>query len=125
MKFNKRKRSGFTLIEIIIVVCIVGLLAAVAVVNFLPARDRAQLNSIVGNLRQVENAKDEWALINKKGTGATPGPTDIQPFLKNDTFPPASVVGETYNINAVGIPSDAITPVKLGTYLANGTISIP
>ncbi|MBI3415166.1 MAG: hypothetical protein HY043_07570 [Verrucomicrobia bacterium] len=106
-------------------VAIIGLLAAIAIPNFVKAREQAQLNSIVNNLRITEGSKDQWALENKQGTGATPVATDIAPYMKNSTFPPTGVVGETYNINAVGTPADAKTPVKLGTYAANATITVP
>jgi prepilin-type N-terminal cleavage/methylation domain-containing protein len=125
MQIRTSQKSGFTLVEIMIVVAIIGLLAAIAIPNFVRARETAQLNSIVNNLRITEGAKDQWALEQKKGTGDTPVATDIGPFMKNSTYPPTSVVGETYNINAVGTGADAKTPVKLGTYAANATITIP
>ena len=125
MQIKTHRNSGFTLVEIMIVVAIIGLLAAIAIPNFVKAREQAQLNSIINNLRITEGAKDQWALENKQGTGSTPVVTDIAPYMKNSTFPPTSVVGETYNINAVGVVADAKTPVKLGTYAANATVSIP
>ena len=124
MQINTSRKSGFTLVEIMIVVAIIGLLAAIAIPNFVRARETAQLNSIVNNLRIIEGAKDQWALENKKGTGDTPVSTDVSPYLKNTTMP-TGVVGETYNINAVGVSATAKTPVKLGTYAANANVSIP
>ena len=69
MKIQTSRKAGFTLVEIMIVVAIIGLLAAIAIPNFVKARENAQLNSIINNLRIVEGAKDQWALENKKGTG--------------------------------------------------------
>ena len=69
MQIKTNKTSGFTLVEIMIVVAIIGLLAAIAIPNFVKARENAQLNSIFNNLRILEGAKDQWALENKKGTG--------------------------------------------------------
>lgn len=124
MKTRTYRNSGFTLVEIMIVVAIIGLLAAMAIPNMARSREIAQLSAIINNLRVIENAKDTWALENKKGTGDTPTPTDIGPYLKSG-FPPSLVVGETYSINAVGTPATATTPVKLGTYTASSTITLP
>src|SRR4030081_3243553 len=92
-----RSNRGFTLVEIMIVVAIIGLLAAIAIPNFVKARENAQLNSIFNNLRIIEGAKDQWALENKKGTGDLPVDTDLAPYMKNSSYPPTLVVGETYN----------------------------
>jgi prepilin-type N-terminal cleavage/methylation domain-containing protein len=125
MQIQISRKSGFTLVEIMIVVAIIGLLAAIAIPNFVKARETAQLNSIVNNLRITEGAKDQWALENKKGTGDVPVDTDLAPYMKNNTFPPSLIVGETYNILAVGTSSNAKTPVKLGTYAVNSNVTIP
>jgi prepilin-type N-terminal cleavage/methylation domain-containing protein len=119
------RKAGFTLVEIMIVIAIIGLLAAIAIPNFVRARETAQLNSIVSNLRITEGAKDQWALENKKGTGSLPVVSDLAPYLKNVNFPATGVVGETYHINPVGILATATTPVKLGTYAALTNVTIP
>src|SRR5437588_12583910 len=69
MQIKTNKKAGFTLVEIMIVVAIIGLLAAIAIPNFVKARETAQLNSIFNNLRIIEGAKDQWALESKNGTG--------------------------------------------------------
>ena len=56
------KRKGFTLVEIMIVVAIIGLLAAIAIPNFVKARQTAQTNACINNMRQIESAKEQWAL---------------------------------------------------------------
>jgi prepilin-type N-terminal cleavage/methylation domain-containing protein len=71
MRINNRK-SGFTLVEIMIVVAIIGLLAAIAIPNFVKARTTAQKNACINNLRQIDGAKEQWALENKKTQTDTP-----------------------------------------------------
>ena len=81
MKLNRIKKSGFTLVEIMIVVAIIGLLAAIAIPNFVRARTTSQMNACINNLRQIDGAKQQWALENKVNQTATPQATDIQPYL--------------------------------------------
>jgi len=124
MQIKTNAKAGFTLVEIMIVVAIIGLLAAIAIPNFVKARESAQLNSIFNNLRIIEGAKDQWALENKKGTGDAVGSvTTISDYLKGGTVKP--VVGETYATTTVGTASTATLPgtVKLGTYGVGAVIS--
>lgn len=81
MKVQKLKKHGFTLVEIMIVVAIIGLLAAIAIPNFVRARTTSQMNACINNLRQIDGAKQQWALENQATTSATMGPTDIQPYM--------------------------------------------
>jgi prepilin-type N-terminal cleavage/methylation domain-containing protein len=66
MKLNTSRKSGFTLVEIMIVVAIIGLLAAIAIPNFIKARTASQKNACIANLKQIEGAISTWALENKK-----------------------------------------------------------
>lgn len=81
MKKTIAKNKGFTLVEIMIVVAIIGLLAAIAIPNFVRARTTSQMNACVNNLRLIDAAKQQWALEQHQGTGDTPTSTDLQPYL--------------------------------------------
>jgi prepilin-type N-terminal cleavage/methylation domain-containing protein len=80
-KLNKN-RGGFTLVEIMIVVAIIALLAAIAVPNFLRARKRSQATRILEDLRIIDSACDQYAIETNKSTGATVQWADIQNYLK-------------------------------------------
>src|SRR5260370_10519395 len=70
-------RKGFTLVEIMIVVLIIGILLAVAVPNFIKARETSRAKACVANLKQIESAKEQWCMDTKAATNATPTDTDL------------------------------------------------
>ena len=91
MKIKTVPTSGFTLVEIMIVVAIIGLLASIAVPNFMKSRQQAQKIACINNLLQIEGAKQLWALETKAGATAIPATADIQPFLGRGTSGTAPV----------------------------------
>ena len=105
MKVTTMRRSGFTLVEIMIVVAIIGLLAAIAIPNFVKARTASQRNACIANLKQIEGAKATWALENKKTGGDSPGPGDLfgpDKYIAKKPECPASPVD--YVLNTVDQP---------------------
>lgn len=80
-----QKRAGFTLVEIMIVVAIIALLAAIAVPGFLRARKRAQASKILNDLRMIDGAVDQYAIENGKKTGDSVPTVAWTAFVKKDT----------------------------------------
>ncbi len=77
-----RRRHGFTLVEIMIVVSIIALLAVIAVPSFLRSRKRAQASHILNDLRLLDAAISQYAIDNNKGTGAPATIADLQTYFK-------------------------------------------
>jgi len=105
MRINKSGKSGFTLVEIMIVVAIIGLLAAIAIPNFVRARSTSQKNACINNLRQLDGAKQQWALENKQVSTAAVNVADVQPYLGRGaagTYPTCPASG-TYTLNVVNV----------------------
>ena len=77
-----KNRGGFTLVEIMIVVAIIALLAAIAVPNFLRARKRSQATRILEDLRMIDSAIDQYAIETNKTTDAPVDWSDVKAYLK-------------------------------------------
>ena len=105
MKGKIHKTAAFTLVEIMIVVAIIGLLAAIAIPNFVRARTQSQMNACINNLRQIDGAIQQWALENKKDAAAVVAEADVTPFLKSSVTCPSG--GTTF--------ADSYTVVNVAT----------
>jgi prepilin-type N-terminal cleavage/methylation domain-containing protein len=102
-KINKR-RGGFTLVEIMIVVAIIALLAAIAVPGFLRARKRSQASRILNDLRLIDAAVDQYAIENNKTSGATVNTADWTNYLKKGSAlytTGADLFGNGYGVMSV------------------------
>ena len=117
-KLNKN-RGGFTLVEIMIVVGIIALLAAIAVPNFLRARKRAQGTRCLEDLRIIDSACDQYAIENNKVTGNSVAWTDVQTYLKTGSVLYNSqgfdMFGNAYGVNAA-FSVDSIPKLSSSTF---------
>jgi len=103
-KAARAARRGFTLIEIMIVVLIIGILLAIAVPNFVKARESSRTKACVANLKQMDSAKEQWAMDNKKATGdACPTGTlwgGAEPYIKAAPVCPSGGTYTEGNVSA-------------------------
>jgi len=104
MKQNSRaRRRAFTLVEIMIVVAIIGMLAAIAVPNYVKTRETARATTCLNNLQQIDGAVQEWALENKKDSGSPVTYRDIRAYLKGAVVCPSGGTrfDDSYALSAV------------------------
>src|SRR3954462_3164886 len=115
------RRSGFTLVEIMIVVAIIALLAAIAVPSFLRARKRSQATATLQTLRMIDGAKDQYAIENSKSPTMTPAPLDLAPYVKSGSklytlliagTAPADSLGNTITVNTLDLPPQVNATTK-------------
>ena len=115
IKLNHRRRGGFTLVEIMIVVAIIALLASIAVPGFLRARKRSQASRIINDLRLIDSAVDQYAIENNKLTGSTVNTADWSIYMKKNSNlynTAADLFGNTYGAQTV----DSLPKVPANTW---------
>jgi prepilin-type N-terminal cleavage/methylation domain-containing protein len=104
LKNINKRRGGFTLVEIMIVVAIIALLAAIAVPGFLRARKRSQATRILNDLRMIDSAVDQYAIETNRATGFSVGVADWTNYLKKNSnlyLSGKSLLGSAYGTQAV------------------------
>jgi prepilin-type N-terminal cleavage/methylation domain-containing protein len=101
MRINKNLKAGFTLVEIMIVVAIIGLLAAIAIPNFVKARETAQKNACINNLRQIDGAIQQWALETKAAATDNVDSAQVATYLKNGEMPTCPLGNSAYTLSTV------------------------
>jgi prepilin-type N-terminal cleavage/methylation domain-containing protein len=104
LKNINKRRGGFTLVEIMIVVAIIALLAAIAVPGFLRARKRSQATRILNDLRMIDSAVDQYAIETNRTTGAAVNTADWTNYLKKGSVlynSGKSVLGSAYGAQTV------------------------
>jgi hypothetical protein len=101
----------------------IGMMAAIAIPNFVKARNTAQMNICLSNLRQIDNAKQQWALANKKPSTDTPTAQELDAYLRTSFTTLKCPAGGVYTINAVGeepacsIPQHRLSGTRTGNSL--------
>jgi prepilin-type N-terminal cleavage/methylation domain-containing protein len=110
MKIQSRRNAGFTLVEIMIVVAIIGLLAAIAIPNFVKARNTAQANACINNLRQIDSAVQQWALEAGKKDGDTIDKTEVVKYIKGEKEPTCPATGNYVWVDTLGTPPQVTCP---------------
>lgn len=124
MRIKRPTTNGFTLVEIMIVVLIVGILLGIAVPNFANARDRSRQKACISNLRLIDSAKEQWAMDYRANNGTTVALTTLlNVYLDNGAFGtrgrrrafveprcPSTNIRYSISINPVGTPPDCPSP---------------
>lgn len=124
MKEKTSATSGFTLVEIMIVVATIGMLASIAIPNYVKSRATSQRNACINNLRQLDGAVQQWGMENKKAGTDTVRLSDATPYLKNSIVCQSggTSTDDSYAVTDVQTPP---TCISAGGKTANGHLLPP
>jgi prepilin-type N-terminal cleavage/methylation domain-containing protein len=119
LKKLQTKHAAFTLVEIMIVVAIIALLAAIAVPGFLRARKRSQASRILNDLRMIDSAVDQYAIETSRTTGATVNTADWTNYVKKNALlynTGQDLLGDDYGVQTVDsipqVPTNALNTLS-------------
>jgi prepilin-type N-terminal cleavage/methylation domain-containing protein len=117
MKKRVRNGAGFTLVEIMIVVAIIGMLASIAIPSYAKARDKARAATCISNLQAIDGAIQQWALDARKQAGDPVQYCDISSYLKRSVVCPSggSTFEDSYQVTSVDAPPSCLR-VTSGEY---------
>ena len=103
------KQYGFTLVEIMIVVAIIGMLAAIAIPSFVKARNNSQQTACINNLRIIDDGKQQWAFVARKVQGNATVEASVNEYVKGNTYPICPSGGTYVYMNVGSAPDCSIT----------------
>lgn len=103
-KLKARITKGFTLLEIMIVITIISILLGIAIPNFVTSREKTKASSCCGNLRQINQAKEQFAMANSLRDGMPISAGSLMPYLKDKTFPSCRPADFTRSVMSAQIP---------------------
>lgn len=112
MKLKIQRPGAFTLVEIMIVVAIIGMLAAIAIPNLRKAINTSQANACIINMKQIDNAITQFAAENGKGESDTVTATDVQEYMKDKVMPRCPAGEKAYNLAGTVGAIPAVTCVN-------------
>jgi prepilin-type N-terminal cleavage/methylation domain-containing protein len=103
MNITNSSQAGFTLVEIMIVVAIIGMLATLAIPNYVKAREQTHRTACISNLQHIDGAVQLWAMENKKDADQPVSYNDISSYLRNSVACPAggTTFADSYTLTVV------------------------